>query len=97
MGYAAADEDAWLRDQVRKHTNTIYHPVGTCGMGRVVDERLRVTGVHGLRVVDASIMPVIPRANTNAPTVMIAERAADFIKEELAVVAVPFLSTATIW
>lgn len=76
------DDDAWLRSQVKKHCNTIYHPTGTCGMGRVVDRRLAVTGVRGLRVVDASVFPVIPRANTNAPTVMIAERAADMIKED---------------
>jgi choline dehydrogenase len=75
-------EDAWLRSQVKKHTNTLYHPIGTCGMGRVVDDRLRVMGVQGLRVVDASVIPVIPRANTNAPTVMLAEKASDFIKEE---------------
>jgi choline dehydrogenase-like flavoprotein len=75
-------EESWLRAQVRKHTNTLYHPIGTCGMGRVVDGRLRVMGVQGLRVVDASVIPTIPRANTNAPTVMLAEKASDFIKEE---------------
>lgn len=71
-----------------KYTSTIYHPVGTCKMGpkwdrdAVVDPRLRVYGVKKLRVIDASIMPTIIRGNTNAPTMMIAEKASDFIKED---------------
>jgi choline dehydrogenase len=82
--------DAELRDFIRRDVTTIYHPVGTCAMsGRtqldanrltgVVDTELRVRGVEGLRVVDASVMPTVPRGNTNAPTIAIAERAADLI------------------
>ena len=57
----------------------MYHPTSTCAMGAVVDPELRVYGVEGLRVVDASVMPKITRANTNAATMMIAEKAADMI------------------
>ncbi len=76
----AGDDDAALLAHCRRHLMTIYHPVGTCAIGRVVDPELRVHGVHGLRVVDASVMPMVPRGNTNAPTIAIAERAADLIR-----------------
>ncbi len=77
------DDRAW-DEHIRLTTQTAYHPVGTCAMGigadAVVDPQLRVNGVEGLRVVDASIMPLVPRGNTNAPTIMVAERAADLVK-----------------
>lgn len=83
------ESDDALRAHVARTTYALYHPVGTCRMGAdadaVVDERLRVRGVEGLRVVDASVMPVVPRGNTNAPTIAIAERAADLIRENVAV------------
>lgn len=61
---------------------TIYHPASTCAIGPVVDARLRVHGIRGLRVVDASVMPSIVRGNTNAPVIMIAEKAADLIRQD---------------
>jgi choline dehydrogenase len=77
------DDDATAEAFVRRKAETVYHPVGTCRMGAddgaVVDSELRVRGVSGLRVVDASVMPCLPGGNTNAPTIMIAERAADLI------------------
>lgn len=80
---AVQDERA-IADWVRKRADTIYHPVGTCRMGvgpqDVVDSQLRVHGVQGLRVVDASVMPRITSGNTQAPTVMIAERAAALLR-----------------
>jgi choline dehydrogenase len=79
-----AETDEALRAHVARTTFAIYHPVGTCRMGddagAVVDPELRVNGLEGLRVIDASVMPVGPRGNTNAPTIAIAERAADLIR-----------------
>ena len=83
---AQAQSDAELEDWIRENADTIYHPVGTCRMGMdpqaVVDAQLRVHGVPGLRVVDASVMPRIVSGNTNAPTIMLAERAADFMRRD---------------
>jgi len=81
---ANAHTDVEIAQFIRQYADTIYHPVGTCRMGPgptdVVDAELRVRGVQGLRVVDASIMPSVVRGNTNAPVIMIAEKAADMIR-----------------
>jgi choline dehydrogenase len=77
--------DSALRAYIRRTASTVFHPVGTCKMGvdvatAVVNPQLQVHGLSGLRVADASIMPTIPNGNTNAPVIMIAEKAADLIK-----------------
>lgn len=84
------DDDAGTEDTIRQKAETIYHPVGTCAMGpadqatSVVDPELKVIGIEGLRVTDASVMPRLIGGNTNAPTIMIAERCADMIKQDYA-------------
>jgi choline dehydrogenase len=76
--------DEEIKAFINKYVQTIYHPVGTCKMGNddmaVVDHELRVHGIDGLRVADASIMPTIINANTNAPSIMIGEKCADMIR-----------------
>ncbi|EQD35675.1 protein containing Glucose-methanol-choline oxidoreductase, partial [mine drainage metagenome] len=81
---ADARDSAALTEFIRRKAETIYHPVGTCRMGQddaaVVDAALRVRGIEALRVVDASVIPELPSGNTNAPTLMLAERAADLLR-----------------
>ena len=85
-GSAVASDDAILA-WIRNNSQTAYHPIGTCRMGpvgptTVVDERLRVHGLAGLRVADASIFPTMPPGNTNAPAIMVGEKAADILRAE---------------
>ena len=76
--------DEQVGEFAKKAGTNVFHPVGTCKMGTdpmaVVDPRLRVVGVNGLRVIDASVMPCVTTGNTNAPTIMIAEKAADMVR-----------------
>ncbi len=88
MFTAGVKTDDDIRALLRARVDTVYHPVGTCQMGAgdpmaVVDRKLKVHGLEGLRVVDASIMPTLIGGNTNAPTIMIGEKAADMIKAEM--------------
>ena len=75
---SGSETDVW--EYAQRCTQTLYHPTSTCPIGPVVDSQLRVHGINRLRVVDASVMPSVVRGNTNAPTIMIAERAADLIR-----------------
>ena len=85
---AHTQTDDEIRHILRERSDTVYHPVGSCKMGNdamaVVDARLRVYGVQNLRVVDASIMPTVVNGNTNAPVMMIAEKAVDMLREDWA-------------
>ena len=87
---AGIERDGDIRKVLRQRVDTVYHPVGTCKMGvndsvAVVDPKLKVYGLEGLRIVDASVMPTLIGGNTNAPTIMIGEKAADMIKAEMRV------------
>ena len=77
--------DEQLAEHIRRHAETIYHPVGTCKMGHdamaVVNDRLQVHGIEGLRVADASVMPTLIGGNTNAPSIVVGEKAAAFVQE----------------
>jgi choline dehydrogenase-like flavoprotein len=75
---SSAEADVWAH--IQHCTGTLYHPTSACAIGPVVDSGLKVHGVECLRVVDASVMPTVVRGNTNAPTIMIAEKAADLIR-----------------
>ena len=83
-----ARDEAEIRAAIRRNVNTIFHPVGTAKMGlpsdplAVLDDRLRVSGIEGLRVIDASAMPTITSGNTNAPTMMIAEKGAALLRDD---------------
>jgi choline dehydrogenase len=87
---AAIDDDAGLAEHCRRTVKTNWHPVGTCRMGpqrdamAVLDDRLRVRGIDGLRVIDASAMPFIPSGNTNAPTMALADRAVTLMERAAA-------------
>ena len=80
--------DEEIKEELRNRSDTVYHPVGTCKMGTdedemaVLDDQLRVRGVEGLRVVDASVMPTLVSGNTNAPVIAIAEKASDLITNQ---------------
>ena len=80
------DNEELVREAGSNYAQTIFHPVGTCKMGQdemsVVDEKVKVRGIKNLRVIDASIMPNITSGNTNAPTIMIAEKGADMILKQ---------------
>jgi choline dehydrogenase-like flavoprotein len=84
--FSKVESDDDIGRAIRERCDTIYHPVGTCRLGvdsrAVVDPQLRVRGIERLRVIDASVMPTLTSGNTNAPTIMIAERAADLIKHD---------------
>src|SRR3954470_19203476 len=87
-GPATGDDDGALLEAFRQGATTIFHPVGTAKMGRrddasaVVDARLKVIGLDAIRVIDASVMPTVTSGNTNAPTMMIAEKGADMILQD---------------
>ena len=88
---SAVETDKQLLDYARRRGGTVYHPTSTCKMGNdplaVVDAELRVYGIEGLRVADASIMPTVVSGNTNAATIMIGEKLADMMRQPLRMAA----------
>jgi len=76
-------DEQWLAF-VREYGETVFHPSSTCSLRKVVDERLRVIGVGGLRVIDASVMPTVPSGNINAAVIAIAEKGADLVRHDAA-------------
>jgi len=92
------EDEERLRDWVRSSLGTMFHPAATCAMGgsgdAVCDPQLRVRGVDGLRVIDASVMPAAPRGNTNAPTIAVAERAADLVRGDTPLTPVRMATSA---
>ena len=86
LGLPFVDSDEEILSYIRNNSQTAYHPIGTCRMGpgpnTVVDDKLKVHGIEGLRVADASIFPTMPSGNTNAPSIMIGERCADFVRAD---------------
>jgi choline dehydrogenase-like flavoprotein len=93
-GYTAGDtpSDAQLEDLSRHYSFTVYHLTSTCRMGSVVDARLRVNGVDGLRVADASVMPNVVSGNTNAASIMIGEKAAEMLASDHGVKLAEFVA-----
>jgi len=79
---AKLQSDDELLAFVREYGETVFHPTSTCSMGSVVDERLRVKGIAGLRVIDASVMPAVPSGNINAAVIAVAEKGADLVKQD---------------
>ena len=79
-GESVRSDDEWLA-YCRETGDTVFHPTSTCSMGTVVDEKLRVKGIDGLRVIDASVMPAVPSGNINAAVIAVAEKGADLVKQ----------------
>jgi choline dehydrogenase len=80
-GTRVQTDEEWLAF-VREYGETVFHPTSTCSMGKVVDQRLRVIGIGGLRVIDASVMPAVPSGNINAAVIAVAEKGADLVKQD---------------
>jgi choline dehydrogenase len=80
-GRVRSDED-WLA-YCREVGDTVFHPTSTCAMGKVVDEKLKVKGMEGLRAIDASVMPAVPSGNINAAVIALAEKGADLVKADI--------------